>query len=67
MKLSYTIVIAASILLGFSVLSYTISRNGRYMPGTAGMLLDTRTGDLWAGAKACGKAVTYRGNFRIPV
>jgi len=58
MKLIYTFVIAAAILLGFSALSSTVSLNGRYqvvpadvhvaaIPEGGLRLLDTRTGDVW--------------------
>ena len=51
MKLIYTFVIAAAILLGFLALSFTVSLNGRYVPagpeGSAAVLIDTRTGDFW--------------------
>ena len=51
MKLIYTFVIAAAILLGFLALSFTVSLNGRYVPagpeGSAAVLIDTRTGDVW--------------------
>ena len=49
MKLIYTFVIAAAILLGFLALSSTVSLNGRYVLAGSGrdLLLDTRTGDVW--------------------
>ena len=49
MKLIYTFVIAAAILLGFLALSFTVSLNGRYAIAgpTATLLLDTRTGDVF--------------------
>ena len=46
MKLIYTFVIAAAILLGFLALSFTVSLNGRYVLAES-VLLDTRTGDVW--------------------
>ena len=48
MKLVYTFVIAAAILLGFLALSSTVSLNGRYVRyGDTQMVLDTRTGDVF--------------------
>ena len=58
MKLAYTFVIAAAILLGFLTLSYTVSLNGRYMfhSHTDGglFILETRTGQSTTGGSLGG-------------
>ena len=52
MKLSYTFVIAAAILLGFLTLSYSETLNGRYSAyfvakAKVVRILDTRTGQMY--------------------
>ena len=53
MKLTYAVVIAAAILLGFLFLSYTVSLNGRYSfelvrgSSLSAKILDTQTGQFY--------------------